>query len=300
MTDRYEPKPWEVVVAEYKDRFEKENPTAFKILEVGGVHPDKSGPMPNPYLDNQVDEEKFGNIGTHCIEVAICANKIVDSMLAEGAIDSDQAKEIVDRSLVHDANKRFEVFRRKAKAAGKEIDVYTPSAYQTMHDQVAASGIDDKSILEYVKRAGKETGHGSLVDFVALDGQGEPVLKPTVTLEEMVVHLSDDSVASPLSGKTKNTETKLVTTAERMDLGNFPIRYPFLYKEGFGFDAASVPVVVKDISNDLEVKDLRSVKTYAEWQQLAARLICEHLKSMIDRDDSEDPEEFIKKIINQQ
>lgn len=300
MADHYEPKPWEVVVAEYKERFEKENATAFRILEIGGVHPDKSGPMPNPYLDNQVDEEKFGNIGTHCVEVAICANKIVDSMLAEGAIDRDQAKEIVDRSLVHDANKRFEVFRRKAKAAGKEIDVYTPSAYDTMHDQVAASGIDDQSILEYIKHSGKETGHGSLVDFVILDGQDKPILNPSITLGEMVVHLADDSVASPLPGKTQNTETKLVTVGERMKLGNFPTRYPFLYKEGFGFDASGAPVVVKDVADDSEIKDLRSVKTYAEWQQLTARLICEHLKNMIDKNGAEDPEEFIKKIINQQ
>jgi hypothetical protein len=221
-------------------------------------------------------------------------------MLAKVVISGDQAKEIVDRALVHDANKRFEVFRRKAKAAGREVDIYTPSAYQTMYDKLKASGVDDQLMLEYIKRAGKETGHGSLTDFISLNEHGEPVLKPTATLGEMVVHLADDSVASPLPGKTKNTETKLVTVGERMELGNFPARYPFLYKEGFGFDASGSPVIVKDVSSDFEIKDLRSVKTYAEWQPLVARLICEHFKDMLEKDGQEDPEEFIKEIINQQ
>lgn len=297
MSETKEYRPWAEIIAEYKDKFAKENPVAFSILDIGGVHPDKSGPMPNPYLDGQIDEESFKNVGVHCVEVGICAERIVSEMVEQGTIDKAQADEIVNRSLIHDANKRFEVFRKKAQKAGKEIDVYTPSAYQTMYDQVVASGMDG-AVVEYVKQAGKETGHGSLVDFITLDEQDKPVLEPTATLEEMVVHLADDSVASPLPGKTKNTETKLVTVKERMDLGNFPERYPFMYKEGFGFDSNNNPVLVEDVNDETETKALRVVKTYAEWQQLASRLICEQLQKMVDTNNQEDPEEFIKKIIN--
>ena len=297
MSDHETIRPWETIFTEYKEKFERENPVAFSILEIGGVHPDQCQPIPNPYLEGRLDNEDFRNVGRHCVEVGIVARKISDNLLKNGVIDQAVADDMVNRALIHDANKRYEVFRRKAKEAGKEIDVYSANAYDTMYQQVKAQG-HSGPLVEYVKHAGKETGSVSLTDFIVLDNQGEPMLTPTLTPEELVVHLADDMVASPLPGKTKNTETKLVTITERMELGNFPTRYPFIYQEGFGFDENNQPILVKDVNDPAQTAILKQLKTYAKWQQLTARLICEQLKNWIGGDADQDAEELIKKIAN--
>lgn len=302
----YECKTWQEIYNEYKERFEEKYPVAFSILEIGGVHPDKNEPMVNPYLCDPklnepgcLDNEDFRNIGEHCVSVAICADKIARYLIKKGAIDENVRAEVIGRALIHDANKRFEIFRRKAREKGLPVEVYNKRAYDTMYEKVIENGLEiNKSLAEYLKNAGKETGHSSLTDFVTLDENGEIALKRDLTIEEIIVHLSDDMTASPLPDKTKNSEIKFVTTEERMELGNFPNRYGFLYKEGFGFDKNNNPIIVKDAFEPQKTSDLKSLKTYAEWQRIIAAKICKQLQGMMGHKNQDDPEEFIKNLVN--
>ncbi|MBT4121053.1 MAG: hypothetical protein HOA57_02560 [Candidatus Magasanikbacteria bacterium] len=286
-------KPWEQRYAEAKVEFTKEFPQAFKVLEVGGVHPDKTEAVPNPYKDNEPDAEDFRNVGEHCISVGICANKIAEKLLSSGAIDDEMYRNITERSLIHDANKRFEIFRKKARGSHQSEGVYDKEAYETMQSLLKDQGISE-DLLSYVEASGKETGHGSLEDFISLDEDGELVLNPDRSIEDMIVHLADDMTSSPLPG-TKG-DTKFVTTGERMEAGKFKERYPFLYKEGLGFDDAGEVVEVGDCES---VDDgLVEVKTYAQYQEEVARLICDHLQSLIDPKLDQDSEEYLKKTVN--
>lgn len=282
------------------EKFENNFPQAFQALEIGGVHPINNGPMENPYT-HEWDNEDFRNIGEHCVSVGMCANRISDELLKTGVIDEEKYKKITERALIHDANKRFEIFRKKAVKSNGTKGVYDDEAYDTMHSLLQEQGIEG-DLLEYIKIAGKETGHGSLVNFVVIDENGKVILNPDVSIEDMVVHLSDDMVASPLKDNktqefvTKNTETKFVTVEERTVLGNFKTRYPWLYKEGFGFDGDGKPTLVDNCEQP--TSNLTNVKTYAEYQKLVGKLICEFLKEKIGDDSEVDAEYYIKKIVN--
>lgn len=301
--ENYKEKTLQEVNKEYKEKLEKEFPIAFSILEIGGVHPDKQEPMTNPYLcnleQNKLDKENFGNVGEHCVSVAICANKIADALLKEGLIDKNTYSGAIGRALIHDANKRFEVFRRKAQKEEVLIEVYNKSAYETMYEEIIKTGIQESEpLVEYLKNAGKETGHSSLVDFIEIYKEGNPSLKKNLTIEEMIVHLADDMTASPLQEKTQNTETEFTTIKERMELGNFPDRYGFLYEEGFGFDENNNSVILENCSVSQEASNLKLIKTYTEWQQIVAADICKKLQCMIDSENNDDPEEFMKDLVN--
>ena len=75
-----------------------------------------------------------------------------------------------------------------------------------------------------------------------MNNDGSVELRADRTLAELIVHAADDMVASPLKDAktgdsvTQNSSTKFVTVTERMNLGNFSTRYPFLYQEGIAFD----------------------------------------------------------------
>lgn len=289
--------PWEARYPEVKERFEKEHAVAMAVLDIGGVHPDKQAPMLNPYLEiGELDAENFGNIGEHCVAVGCCAEQIADALIAAGAIDAAEKGAIVGRAIIHDANKRFEVYRRKAQKAGAPVEVYSRSAYDTMYDVLQDKDMTGP-LVEYVRHAGKETGHTSLSQFVQLQEDGGSALRQDLTLHEMIVHLADDMVASPLPGQTQNTDTRLVTIDERMMLGNFSERYPFLFVEGFGFrDDGTVSEVKDAVAN--QDGTIREGRTYADWQQRVARWICEKLQQSIDPESSIDPELFIKQLVN--
>ena len=284
--------PWKEFFNSQKVEFERSYPLAFEILKVGGVHPDKVVEMENPYTGEQ-DNEDFRNIGEHCVSVAIVAEKITNKLKEIGVINDNECKKIVERALIHDANKRFEVMRKKNRGARHSEGVYDEEAYKTMQNLLKKQGIS-KDLLDYIEKAGKETGHNSLVDFISLDKDNKVVLNSERSLEEMVVHLADDMTASPLPGS--NGDTKFVTTGERMSSGNFKERYPFLYKEGLGFNQNGEVVSVKDIE-DAE-QNFTNVKTYAEYQEIVAKLISSYLKKIIDSENQDDSEQFIKKIIN--
>ena len=102
---------------------------------------------------------------------------------------------------------------------------------------------------------------------------------------------------TPITKAGETAHTSYLTTSERMEASDFPNRYPFLYKEGFGFDNTGKAVLVKDV--DAEILKLDHVKTYAEWQIWVAREISQHLVTQITQDvPPEKAEEYLKGIVN--
>lgn len=280
---------WKRKYKEALEKFKESHQIAFELLDIGGVHPEKVSSIENPYLDGEIDNEDFRNVGEHNVAVGICADNIADVLVKKGVLTEEGKSEIVLRALIHDANKRFEVMRKKAKRTGKDVDVYGEKGYETMFDYLKQNFPDLSPTLGvYLKNAGMETGHTSLKDFVTVNQSGEPYLKYHVQLPEMIVHLADDMTSS-LDGKTN-----WVTAAERMKASDFENRYPFLYKEGFGFDSDGNVIFVEDI-NDSD-KDLVTVKSYAEWQKLVAKLICNEITWMLELEGNS--EEIIKQIAN--
>ncbi len=273
--------------------FEKAYPMEMSVLRLGGVYPGVgSAETVNPYTD-EIDTEYFGNIGEHCVSVAECADILIEQFLG---INHPLRRQTVSRALVHDAGKRFEIMRKKAVKARKADDAYSPKAYETIRPILEKAGVTD-DVIGYMARAGQETGHNSMANFISVHN-GQPTLI-TDSLPDMIVHLADDMTFTPIVGAGETTQTSFVTVEERMKLSDFPNRYPFLYKEGFGFDRDSKLVMVKDVSQ--AGSDLRHVRTYADWQVWVANKICGHLVSMANpQNQIEKPGKYIKRLVNTQ
>jgi len=287
--ETFEQNTWEKEYAEALEVFKKEYPIAFDLMEVGGVHPERKLDIENPYLDGEIDSEDFRNVGEHNVAVGLCAKKIANQLVKAGILSTQGRDEIVLRALMHDANKRFEVMRKKAKQAGKNVDVYGEKGYETMFNHLLKKDPNLASTLgAYLKSAGMETGHTSLKDFISVNEHGTVYLKYSTQLPEMIVHLADDMTSS-LEGKTN-----WVTAKKRMELSDFQNRYPFLYKEGFGFDVDGNVIGVSDIAT--VDSTVTSVKSFAEWQETVAKLISKELAWMLRI--SGDPEKAIVDISN--
>ncbi len=119
------------------ERYKEQFPETLHILDISGVSPFGSRDMENPYT-HQVDTEDFANIGRHCMAVASTAEKITLQLLSQNIISQDQVDEIIKAAILHDGDKRLEVMRKKAKAAGvsdsdgNPIDVYGEAGYATI------------------------------------------------------------------------------------------------------------------------------------------------------------------------
>lgn len=272
--------------------FESRFPLEMSMLRLGGVYPkERNKETVNPYT-GEIDTDYYGNIGEHCLAVALCTEIITDNVLGK---DHPQKRAIVSRALVHDSTKRFEIMRGKAMAAGIIDDAYSQKAYDTIKPLLEKKGIA-LDIIEYMVKAGSETGHISFPDFLELR-DGVPVLKTENNLAEMIVHHADDMTYTPIVQTGETANTHFLTVSERMEASNFPKRYLFLYKEGLGFDGNGKPIFVKDILQ--ENPGISHIKSYAEWQVWIAQGISKHLVGLISpKVLGKDPQQYLKQLVN--
>ncbi|RJQ38412.1 hypothetical protein C4559_01305 [Candidatus Microgenomates bacterium] len=272
-------------------RFEERFPMEMAILRLGGVYPGMDKGIKNPYT-YEYDLEYRGNIGEHCFAVALYAKNIADRVLGE---NHTKTKEIESNALVHDSTKGYEIMRRNAVRIGKIEDAYSPTAYETIklileHQKVSPT------IVEYMAKAGSETGHNSLKDFVKIEN-GKPALVTEENIAEMIVHLADDMTFTSIVQVGETAETYFLTTAERQEAADFPNKYPFLYTEGFGFNQEGEVVFVKDVSQ--ADPNFEHVKTYSEWQVWIAKEMAKYLVGILEPNKQiENPEKYLKDLVN--
>lgn len=272
--------------------FERRFPNAMRILRIGGVHPTEGAKMDNPYL-HQPDDESFANVGEHCLAVACFAESIAQRLQERGIFTQAEADWVIQRALVHDGNKRLEVFRKKALRAGIIKDAYSPQAYETIRPILLAQDIDQATV-EYMARAGAETSHLSIASFLRLE-DGIPSLTPGRMIDK-IVHLADDCTSTSIPEKGEKPLTVYLTPWERMVASEFPTRYSFLWREGLGFNPAGEVVVIPDIT--AADRNLRWVRSYACYQPFVSNLICREIQAMIDPANARRPEYFVKDLVN--
>lgn len=275
-------------LGEFAERF----PFAIQILRIGGVHPTEDAVMDNPYTGKPHDES-FTNIGEHCLAVASLASTLAFRLHGRGILSSEEAGLVTSRALVHDANKRIEIMRRNAVREGAIDDAYSPRAYETIKPILQAQGIDQE-LVDYMAGSGKETGHLSIRDFLALP-DGIPSLVPD-RFAEKIIHLADDMTSTSIPLPGERPLTVYLTPWERMIASEFPTRYPFLWKEGLAFDTQGAVTVVSDIAQ--AESNLSYVRSYAYWQPWVSNEICQEIQSIVDPESKQRPEYFIKDFVN--
>ncbi len=272
--------------------FSKRFPSAIQLLRIGGVHPTEDTRMDNPYT-KEPDNESFTNVGEHCLAVASFAEAVAKRLQEQGILVETDVNMVTTRALVHDANKRLEVFRRKALKAGVIEDAYSPKAYETIRPILLAQGFDQETVA-YMARAGAETSHLSIKDFLTLP-DGIPSLVPDRMVDK-IIHLADDMTSTSIPEAGKRPLTVCLTPWERMVASEFPTRYPYLWKEGLGFNPAGEITPIQDIAT--ADKNLRWVRSYAFWQPFTSNEICREIQSLVDPKSEQKPEHFVKELVN--
>ncbi|OIO20026.1 MAG: hypothetical protein CO029_00815 [Candidatus Magasanikbacteria bacterium CG_4_9_14_0_2_um_filter_41_10] len=290
--------PVQEALERFRGEIQETHSVSFQIMEIGGIHPDKGNePFFDPYTQQESTED-FSNIGKHCIAVGYCADKIAEKLLEKKALTPEDFHTIVARALVHDVMRRLVACERRTKQSFEEWEIHNEDdvALHELFENFSEEDAPGKDMINYLGVAGRETGHMSLKEFVTLDPEGKPILKPDKTLVDIIVHVADDMTASPKPGVSE--ETKFVAIEERMRLGNFPERHPHLFRSGFGFDADNHPVLVDDVHDQLVIQGLKQVKSYKEWQILVFTFCTDRLSNIIDPHSSSSSREHIKKIVN--
>lgn len=275
-------------LTEFSERF----PFAMQILRIGGVQPTEDARMDNPYT-GKPHEGSFTNIGEHCLAVASLAQILAFRLQERGALSTEEAELVTSRALVHDSNKRIEIMRRNAVREGVIDDAYSPKAYDTIRLVLQSQGIDQE-LVDYIARAGKETGHLSIRDFLILS-DGRPSLVPD-RFTEKIIHLADDMTSTSIPLPGERPLTVYLTPWERMVASDFPNRYPFLWREGLAFDTQGAITVVPDIAQ--AESNLSYVRSYAYWQPYVSNEICREIQSIVDPESKQRPEYFVKDLVN--
>lgn len=71
---------------------------------------------------------------------------------------------------------------------------------------------------------------------------------------------------------------------------------PILWREGLGFNPAGEVIPIQDIA--AAEKNLRWVRSYAYWQPFVSNEICREIQDIIDPENKQKPEYFVKELVN--
>jgi len=228
--------------------FKADFPEAFNLLRLGGVHPEIKDPFFNPY-SGQLDQRDFSNVGEHSIAVAFAANRLSKAL----SLPASQIQLITERALLHDAAKRFEVFRREAKGHLK----FTPG--EETARELESLGVD-RNFTSKVKDFGTETGGETIGEFLEINSGAELVVKPAL-LSQKIVRLADNMTSTDIPAAGEAARTIFVTLAERAVASEFSSRYKILFTSGL----AAKP--------DLELTWLDDINALPPGAQLLGSLI---------------------------
>ncbi len=268
-------------------RYKAKYPQAIQLMKIGRIYPSDISPGVN-YYTGESDPEIYANIGEHCLAVARVCEVLGSILLNARVITADQFSVAVERGLVHDAGKAVEVMRRKANRDNPAA-AYTTSAYETLKPILVTQGIHPE-LVDYMARAGTETGHGSKKDFIYQDPKGIVRLKRSMWVQK-IVHLADDMTSSSLPTDEKpETETHFVTPLKKMQESNFQNRYPWMWVKGLGFDSTGRVTEVKDVNNPPE--GFTNVGTYAAYQVFVSHSIARQFAQYLS------PEVLIEYYVN--
>jgi hypothetical protein len=273
--------------------FERQFPKQLALFNSVGIHPRSSESVFNPY-SREEEQSSYKNIGEHCLAVAHCAGILAQALLRAGHLNCNDASQIVQRALVHDINKPYEIMRKNYKSSGVvDAEVYSQSAYQQLEPLLKASGISNQ-IAQYLVNAGTETGHNSLRTFIDLQEDNTYKLKPGM-LAEKIVHLADDMTwtSNPTAGRPV---TLFLKAWDRMLAAGFIEKYPWLWHKGLAVDAEKSITEVADVQ--LAPQDHSILGSYAHLQVNVAFMIARELQVLIDPTSTMHPEEFITQLIN--
>jgi len=277
----------------YLREVERRFPTEMGLQYLTGIHPEFVGRVIDPYT-NRPSEESFTNIGEHCLAVAWCAERIARALEDAGALNAAERDTIVSRALVHDLTKPYEILRRNAARAGAPIEVYSVGAYQRVADLLPGNGLSP-DLARYLAEAGRETGHSSLKDFVVVSPDGFQGIVPG-RLAEKIVHLADDMTSTSIPCPGDRAATEFLTPAERMETGNFRLRYPFLWKEGLGTTSSGDIVSLSDIGQP--PPGVVPIGSYAELQIKVASAIAREIQILVAAENWLPPEIFALTFLN--
>lgn len=302
MSERTELKTPEAIYAETKPfdplsrlpEFEKRYPDSFTLLRLGGIHPtDPMIDLTSPYT-GIIQARDFRNIGEHCVAVACCYDIIASALKKAGVISDSEHDQGIHMAIGHDWSKRYEIMGGDARKAGIDVGPYTEKFYQSVADQLIALGTPPY-LVEYARVSGRETGHLSFKNFLILE-DGIPTIRPEMWLDKLV-HLADDMTATSIPLEGQRAQTCFLTIEERMIARDFRRVYPWLWKEGVGYDQASTRFV--DVADVTEPRPgLEHPASFAFYQVFIANAICREIKQILEpRSDLPAPQ-FVKNLVN--
>lgn len=276
------------LIADFEARF----PQIFELFKTVGIHPLNPAAIIDPYTMQPVSES-FANVGEHCVAVAHCASQIAGALERAGIVSAAERDKIIERALVHDLSKPYEILRRNAQRGGAAIEVYSVSAYEKLHPHLLQLGFPEE-LATYLVNAGKETGHNSIKDLIAVKN-GAIELRDGI-LSEMIIHLADDMTFTDAPPAGQRPFSAFLTPWERILASNFIAKYPWLWQKGLGSDAQGALSEVADVQNP--PSGISILGHYANLQVRCGDLICRKIQELIDPASTQDASLFVKELVN--
>ncbi len=271
--------------------FEQLFPGEMRLLEHLGIHPLASTPLTDPFSKSGAKTD-FRNIGEHSIAVASAARVLSKLLVEAGTLPMREHRRVVQRALLHDAFKPYEIMYRRAH--GDQVDT---SACRAAALAPLAKERLPSYLLQQLLTAGAEVGHENIRVHLRWEG-GQPRLKSNL-LSEKIVFFADAITASSVPSGSARAETFFTTSEERMNRCSG--RYLFLWNDGFALNDRGVIEAVTGVDN--LPSSWKSLGSHAELQMFAAREIAKELSGYLLPGGVEDPheaEEFLLRLISQE
>jgi len=249
-------------------------PRAFEAMEICGIHPSKRHRLTDPYSGKDI-EESFANIGYHSVAVAECAQRIASACLDMALLGAQDVDHVVERALIHDLLKPFEVLhvRHQVEGSGGRRAMFDRHAACSVVSQLGVNS----SMADYLCAAGSETGGVNVGSILEISG-GVLCLRSGLLVSK-IVRLADTMTFTPRGEPGTVPRSEFLTPWARLVASESAVRYPQSLRHGFASLEDGSIILIDDIqsppANALVLGHMLFLET------LAANWVCDELRESL-------------------
>ncbi len=256
--------------------FESRYPSVFELMRRVGVYPGIQAQAESSCSEVDV-APTFTNIGIHCVAVGMFVERLLDYLESRNVEVGGLRDLGVQRALVHDLTKPFEIRYLTAEANDKTIT-------QLPFDQFLANALAERDFsaeeIDQLSMAGKEVGHRSLKSF--LEVRDGVVQLAGGGLAAKIVHLADAMTHTSIPKVPGDIPlVAFVTPKERITLSEFAKRYSWMWEGGLAVRGSEiVEIEFEDGKPRANETGTHPLGSYADLQVSVAEQICEELLTL--------------------
>ncbi len=265
--------------------FQGQFPSAFKLLQLCGIHPTQ--------VEAKGDRPIRPHVGQHSLAVAAATQVFTHALFTKSQLPLDECRATILRALLHDGNKPLELSADLDPSTTEGRNTILSAIYETELHRLMHQGINEKTISA-ARQAWGETGPYSIRRLLVVE-HDRSIRLIKGKLSSKLLHLADMMSYTSIPRGDDEPLSAILTPWERILTSQAQTKNSWLFEQGLGINPSGRIIAIRNAL--IPPRGVVSLGNYAILHVVVAELIAEELKQLIDPTSPDSASVWARKLL---